>query len=132
MEELQEYILSQARRMDWEVHPEIKSNQSEIDRVQEIMKQAIYRNYFYEVPYQVGVDWTGWVPKTNGELLVDYKLHVPRNSTKGIILGEKGRIIKGLREEVEANLSKHYQKPVKVWIEVVLERNYALPTFISR
>ncbi|CAI2369508.1 unnamed protein product [Moneuplotes crassus] len=132
MEELSEYIVSQATRRDWKAHPEVKSDQTEIDIVQEVMKQAVYKSYFYEVPYQIGVDCIGWVPKTNGELLVDYKLHVPKNSVKKIVIGRKGRIIKGLRQEVEAELSKHYQKPVQVCIQVVLERNYAIPSIVSR
>jgi len=96
------------------------------------MKQAIYKNYYYEVPYHVGISCTGWVPKSNGELLVDYKLSVPRQSYKGILIGEKGRIIKGVREEVQAELSKIYQKPVVVFTSIVIEKNYAIPSVISR
>ena len=114
LQELTEYIVSQARRGEWEVHPKMNSKMNEIDKVQEIMKQAVYKNYFYEIPYQVGIECTAWVPKTNGELLIDYKLSVPRRSIKGIIIGKKGRIIRGLREEVQAELSRIYQKPVVV------------------
>jgi hypothetical protein len=28
--------------------------------------------YFREVPYQVGIKVTGWVPKLNGELRIDF------------------------------------------------------------
>lgn len=32
--------------------------------------------FFYELPYQVGIKVTGWVPKLNGELRLDFQLDV--------------------------------------------------------
>ena len=123
MEELIDYICDQAKRGEWIHHPELNSELNEVQKAQEIMKQLVYSNYFYEVPYRVGIDVTGWTPKTNGELIVDFRLEVPNNSTKGIIIGKEGRIIDDLRKQAVAALSKVYQRPVAVNINVAKDKD---------
>lgn len=54
----------------------MKSKQSEIEKVEESMKQAIFEKFFKELPYQIGIKCTAWVPKLNGELRIDIALDV--------------------------------------------------------
>ena len=42
-----------------------------MDKAEEAMKQAIFEKFFKEIPYQVGIRVTAWVPKLNGELRID-------------------------------------------------------------
>lgn len=65
------------------------------------MRQAIFEKFFKEIPYQVGVDVTGWVPKLNGELRVDFALDVQHDAQQGMLLGTKGRIIHEVTERAE-------------------------------
>lgn len=53
--------------------------------------------FHHEIPYQTGIRVEGWVPKLNGELRIDFKLDVKTRVQQGILLGEKGRIIKEVR-----------------------------------
>ena len=32
--------------------------------------------FFKEIPYQIGIEVIGWVPKLNGELRIDFNLDV--------------------------------------------------------
>lgn len=98
MDILREYLLSRAKPRNWVYHPEIKSTQSEVDKAEEAMKQAIFEKFFEELPYQIGIKVTGWTPKLNGELRVDIALDVKNKVQIGMILGEKGRILKEVRE----------------------------------
>lgn len=54
----------------------MRSNQSEIEKAEEAMKQSIFEKFFQEIPYQIGIKVTGWVPKLNGELRIDIQLDV--------------------------------------------------------
>ena len=62
------------------------------------MKQAIFEKFFEELPYQIGIRVTGWVPKLNGELRIDIQLDIKNKVQVGMVLGEKGRILKEVRE----------------------------------
>jgi GTPase Era involved in 16S rRNA processing len=62
--------------------------------------------FFKEIPYQVGIQVEGWVPKLNGELRIDFQVDVKSGTQQGIILGEKGRIIKEVRERCEQILTE--------------------------
>jgi len=48
------------------------SEKSPVEHAEEAMKQAIYEKCFQEIPYQVGIKVTAWVPKLNGELRIDF------------------------------------------------------------
>ena len=44
-------------------------------------------HFFKEIPYQVGIDVTGWVPKLNGELRIDFNVDVRNKIQIGMLLG---------------------------------------------
>jgi len=74
MEELIDFMMSQSKRSKWQAHPEVKSKDTEVDKAKEAMKQSLYKNFYYELPFQLDIDVVGWTPKTNGELIVDYRV----------------------------------------------------------
>ena len=57
--------------------------------------------FFKEIPYQIGIKVEGWVPKLNGELRIDFLLDVKSGIQQGILLGQRGRIIKEVRLRAE-------------------------------
>ena len=80
------------------------------------MKQALMEKFFKEIPYQIGIDVTGWVPKLNGELRIDYALDVKGDVQQGMLLGTKGRIIGEIRMRTEQLLTTLLQRPVTCMI----------------
>lgn len=70
------------------------------------MKQAIYEKFFKEIPYQTGIKVTGWIPKTTGELRIDFAIDVRNDVQVGMILGKKGRILKEVRERATQILAE--------------------------
>lgn len=46
MQPLRDYLLSRAKARKWEFHPDMKSNQSEIEKAEDSMKQAIFEKFF--------------------------------------------------------------------------------------
>ncbi len=87
------------------------------------MKQAIFEKFFQELPYQIGIKVTGWVPKLNGELRIDIQLDVKNKIQIGMLLGEKGRILKEVRERATQLLIEKLQRPVVLAVDITKRRN---------
>ncbi len=65
---------------------------------------------------------TQWVPFNNGEIRIKFQVEVRYKDQVPMFLGENGRTMKELREELNKELSKMYQKPVNTFITVVQRR----------
>jgi len=96
---------------------------SEVGKAEEAMKQAIFEKFYQELPYQVGIKVAAWVPKINGELRVDYQIDVKSRVQQGVLLGEKARIIREVRERCQQLLAQRLQRPVVCVIEITQRRN---------
>lgn len=72
VQNLKEYLISQAKKREWIYNPSLVSEKSPVERAEEAMKQAIMEKYFEELPYQIGSKVVAWVPKINGTLRVDF------------------------------------------------------------
>jgi GTP-binding protein Era len=72
VQNLKEYLISQAKEREWIYNPSLVSEKSPVERAEEAMKQAIMEKYFEELPYQIGSKVVAWVPKINGTLRVDF------------------------------------------------------------
>ena len=79
--------------------------------------------FFKEIPYQIGIQITGWVPKLNGELRIDFQIDVKSKIQVGMFLGARGRIIKELRLRTEQLLMELLLRPVVCVINVTERRN---------
>lgn len=123
MDALKEYLLHKAKPRNWEVHPSLKSKQTEVEKAEESMKQAIFEKFFKELPYQIGIKCVGWVPKLNGELRVDINLDVKNKVQIGMLLGEKARILRDVRERATQILEEKIQRPVTLRVEISKRRH---------
>jgi GTP-binding protein Era len=72
VENFRQYLLEQAISKPWRFDPRMISEKSPVEHAEEAMKQAIHEKCFQEIPYQVGIRVTAWVPKLNGELRIDF------------------------------------------------------------
>lgn len=95
---LREYLIDRATERPWLYEPNVVSEKSPVERAEEAMKQAVFEKYFHELPHQIGVKVTSWVPKLNGELRIDFALDVKNEVQVGMVLGQKGRLMKEVRE----------------------------------
>ena len=69
---------------------------------------------------------TSWVPCTNGELRINFKVEVKSDHNIQIFVGKDGRTISELRKELDRQLTINFQKPVKTIINVVHRNNEKL------
>lgn len=113
LEELKFYLASEASNRNWTYHPSVSTTQCEIEKMEEIVKQNIYKRVYKEVPYGLAVVLTSWVPMSSGEIKMEFKIECKNDNQRMIILGREGDNIKVVKESCEKDLTALYSKPVK-------------------
>lgn len=77
-----------------------------------------------ELPHAIAV----WVESVNeaedGSWSVNAKIYVKKDSQKGIVLGEKGRLLRKIKRQSEAELTSIYERPVTVDLWVKVEKDW--------
>ena len=122
IDNLRNYLKNESLRRPWKYHPEVKSTLSDQEKCEEIFRGLIFNRFYKEVPYDSLVEMKQWVPFNNGEIRIKFQVEVRYKDQVPMFLGEDGRTIKELREELNKDLSRFYQKPVNCFITVVQRR----------
>lgn len=116
------YLKSESVRRPWKFHPELKSAQSDQEKCEEILRSLLFNRFYKEVPYDCLNRMTSWVPFNNGEIKIKFQIEVRYEHQIPMFLGEKGRVIKELREELNKKLTVFYHMPVTTNILLVKRR----------
>mmetsp|Transcript_17539 Transcript_17539/g.29587 ORF Transcript_17539/g.29587 Transcript_17539/m.29587 type:complete len:304 (+) Transcript_17539:458-1369(+) len=120
---LRNFLIERAPLRPWRTNPSVVTFQSEVMRAEDFLKQAIMEKFFDEIPYQVGIKVTGWVPKLTGELRIDFQVDCKHEVQMAMLLGKRGRIMGDMRSRCEQLLTDYYQRPVKCMVSVTVRRN---------
>ncbi len=100
--------------------PEQITDQPERLFVAEIIREKVLLNTYQEVPHGVGVAIEHWEERPNGVLYISATIYVERENHKGIVIGEKGRMLKKIgqqaREEIE--LWRKRKVFLELWVKV--------------
>ncbi len=99
----------------------------------EIIREKVLLNTYQEVPYGIGVAIERWEERPNGILAISATIYVERESHKGIVIGEGGKMLKKIgkqaREELELWLNRHIY--LELWVKV-RERWRDQPAFFQQ
>lgn len=86
----------------------------------EIIREKVLLNTYQEVPHGIGVAIERWEERPNGVLYIAATIYVERESHKGIVIGEGGRMLKKIgqraREELELWLGRKIF--LELWVKV--------------
>lgn len=82
VEELRDYLLDVAPFREWEFGEREKTPLTPLERVQEIIKEKLFKYLHKEIPYQVLQENMGWTELEGGKLRIDQKMTVPKNSQR--------------------------------------------------
>lgn len=88
---------------------------------------VIREKYFYklhdELPHALAI-WVESIDEKENKWTVEASVYVERHSQKGIVIGEKGRLLKWVREQSERELYEMYgvRFDLKLWVKV--EKNW--------
>jgi len=99
----------------------------------EIIREKVLLNTYQEVPHGVGVAIERWEERPNNLLAISATIYVERESHKGIVIGERGRMLKKIgqqaRQELELWLNRRIY--LELWVKV-RERWRDQPAFFQQ
>ncbi|HOI27050.1 MAG: GTPase Era [Paludibacteraceae bacterium] len=91
--------------------------------VTEIIREKILTNYDKEIPYSVEVVIEQF--KEEGKLIrINAVIYVERDSQKGIIIGQQGRMLKKIGTDARKDIEAFFEKKVFLELYVKVERDW--------
>ena len=108
---------------------DMKTDQSEVALVSEIIREKIYSHTSKELPYSsaVSVDKMEEIPAKN-LLAIAARIHVERDSQKAVLIGKRGRMIKAIGRSARLELEKMFGVRIYLDLIVRVEKNWTRDT----
>lgn len=91
--------------------------------IADVVREKFFHRLHDELPHAVAV-WVEEIDEQEKKWVVDVSVMVERHSQKGIVIGEKGRLIKWVREQAEKELYEMYGVRFKLKLWVKVEKNW--------
>lgn len=87
--------------------------------IADVIREKLFYRLHDELPHAVAV-WVEEINEQEKKWTVDASIYVERHSQKGIVIGEKGRLLKWVREQAEKELYEMYgvRFQLKLWVKV--------------
>ena len=89
----------------------------------DVIREKLFFRLHSELPHAVAV-WIENIDEQEKKWTVDATIYVERHSQKGIVIGEKGRLLKWVREQAEKELYEMYGVRFKLKLWVKVEKNW--------
>ena len=91
--------------------------------IAETVREKIFLNLSEELPYSIGV-YTEEINETEDKLKARIIVLVSRDSQKGIIIGDKGLMLKKIVKQAKEDLTKQVKKQVVLDVYVRVQKNW--------
>jgi GTP-binding protein Era len=91
--------------------------------IADVVREKYFHRLEQELPHALAV-WVEDIHETEKKWTVDVSIMVERHSQKGIVIGDKGRLIKWVREQAEKELYEMYGVRFKLNMWVKVEKNW--------
>lgn len=92
--------------------------------IADIIREKLFGYLREELPHAVAVWVESIVEAEDGGWDIDAKIYIMKDSQKGIVLGEKGRMLRKVKRSSEGELKAVYERPVRVNLWVKVEKNW--------
>ncbi|VCW98564.1 unnamed protein product [Gulo gulo] len=119
---LKQYLLAQARPGPWEFHSGVLTSQTPEEICANIIREKLLEHLPQEIPYSVQQRTGMWEEGPSGELVIEQKLLVLKESHVRILIGPKGRLISQIAQEVGRDLMDIFLCDVQLRLSVKLLR----------
>ena len=108
---------------------DMKTDQSESSLISEIIREKIYFHTTKELPYSsaVTIEKIEDIPHRN-LFSITARIHVEKNSQKGIIIGRQGQTIKAIGRSARMELQKIFGVRVYLDLTVKVDKNWSKDT----
>ncbi|MBN1830592.1 MAG: GTPase Era [Deltaproteobacteria bacterium] len=108
---------------------DMKTDQSDSFLVSEMIREKIFLHTRQELPYSSAVTVDRMEDKPEKNLLtVTARIHVESDSQKGMLIGQKGRMIKAIGQSARRELEKIFEARIFLDLTVHVEKNWSRDT----
>lgn len=123
VDELRDYLIHECSKPgDWEVEKGQTTDLSDEDRVEEVVKEAVYTRFNQELPYTIEIRAKP-IEKTYRDektALVECSVFVQNKRHQSYIVGKEGKSIKQIVSHAKPLIEKFLNRPVQLQINVLL------------
>lgn len=117
---LKQYLLTQAQPGPWEYHSAVLTSQTPEEICANIIRAKLLEHLPQEVPYNVQQKTAVWEEGPGGELVIQQKLLVPKESYMKLLIGPKGHVISQIAQEAGRDLMNIFLCDVDIHLSVKL------------
>jgi GTP-binding protein Era len=124
LDQLTELLVSLSPIREPEFDPEQVTDSYERDIAADLIREACLLNLRDEVPHGVGVRVDEFAERENGMLYIAATIFVERNSQKGILIGEGGRMMKTIGSQARREIEEMGGRPVYLELRVKVLKDW--------
>lgn len=89
----------------------------------DVIREKYFERLHDELPHCLAI-WVEHIEETPAKWKVEAQVYVERHSQKGIVIGQKGRLLKSVQYQAEKELKEMYGVPFKVKLWVKVEKDW--------
>lgn len=115
---LLEDLEKMARPGPWAHHASVRSDQSDLQVVEEVIREKLYRRFHREIPYDLAQENRGWTPFRDGSLRIDQDVIVPHDRLKTMVIGQGGETIRQIGIRARKELAHYFQRNIHLYLNV--------------
>ena len=124
LDQLTELLISLSPIREPEFDPEQVTDSYERDIAADLIREACLLNLRDEVPHGVGVRVDEFAERENGMLYIAATIFVERNSQKGILIGEGGKMMKTIGSQARKEIEEMGGRPVYLELRVKVLKDW--------
>lgn len=124
LEEIIKYLFSKTKPGKWMFDAEILTDATERKFAEEITREQLFILLHQELPYTVNVITEKWEEQEDGSVKIYQAINILKAAHKSIIVGANGRLIKQIGKNSRIRLSKHFGRPVHLFLYVKVEEDW--------
>jgi GTPase len=124
LDQLESLLVSLSPIREPEFDPEQVTDSYERDIAADLVREACLLNLRDEVPHGVGVRVDEFAERENGMLYIAATIFVERNSQKGILIGEGGRMMKTIGSQARKQIEEMGGRPVYLELRVKVLKDW--------
>ncbi|QHI68289.1 GTPase Era [Tichowtungia aerotolerans] len=91
--------------------------------ISDVIREKYFDRLHDELPHCLAI-WVESIEETPAKWNIQAEVYVERHSQKGIVIGEKGRLLKSVQYQAEKELQEMYGVPIKVRLWVKVEKDW--------
>ena len=99
--------------------------------IADIIREKYFHCLEQELPHSMAI-WIETIEEAEDRWNVSGVIYVNRHSQKGIVIGERGRLLRRIRRSAEQELSDLYEVRVRLHLRVKVEKNWSRNYWLLR